>query len=193
MSVYKAGHRAKYRKLRLLGVDITPEQVEQGHIKYWSEELFGKVLEFEESIKAEREQRDGFIVNVFNIPIVVTDKKEKDVLNTFGQSVGHGCLDLYVRILEQLIFESGITAWPVIEDFHDETVWMTDTASSKELARLMTVAMDKLNNILKWNIQLKGDPEITDNFTAFKGPDPVEWYNDLIRETDETSETENSE
>jgi hypothetical protein len=40
----------------------------------------------------------------------------------------------------------------------------------------MISAVDKVNKAINFGIPLKGDPEITKDFTKFKQPDPVDWY-----------------
>lgn len=175
MSVYKAGAAKIRRSLMLAGVRITMEEARELRRKFW-EDIYSAVLDYEECLKAEREQRDGWIVNAMGRPFAITDKKEKDLLNTMCQSTGHDCTDLLILYVEQLAHERGIPAVPVVPDYHDETIWMTETEYAEQLANIMSDAVAQVNDTIKFEVRLKGDPEITNNFTAFKQPDPVSWY-----------------
>jgi len=185
MSIYKASANTIYRKLRLFGVDITKEEVVTLHKDFWSDKLFSKVLEFEESLKAEVDQREGYLVNAFNRPQVITDKKRKDCLNVYGQGSAHDALDILIRIIEKNLGKYNIEANPIIPDYHDETIWICETAAAHRVADVMILSLKELNDILGWSIKMKGDPEITDNFTKFKGPDPVEYYTKRLAEINE--------
>lgn len=176
MSTYKAGAPAIHRKLLLFGFPFPIQEVYEMRNKYWGLELFGQILEYEQGLLAEVDQRDGWIKNGTNRPIVVRNHKRKDVLNTVIQSSGHDYTDMLILFVEQLADKRGVEAIPVIPDYHDETIWMCPEDQANELAEIMTEAVKMVNDSIKFEIPLKGDPEITDDFTSFKGPDPVEWY-----------------
>ena len=178
MSTYKAGAAAIQRKLTLFGFDYTKKQVEEIRERYWGPELFGAVIDYENDLLTQVDQNNGYFFNGFNRPLVVTDRKRKDVVNSFCQSTGHDCLDFMVLQLERIINEHGISATPIVEDFHDETIWMCPTEQAEMLADAMRQAVDKTNGIIKYGTPLVGEPEITKTFTEFKGPDPIGWYED---------------
>lgn len=178
MSTFKAGAAAIHRKLILEDIDIDRATVESNKEKFWGPTLFGKVLEYEEDLLAQVQQHDGYYVNALGIPIVVTDKQERNIINTTTQSVGHGILDLWLWRLDP--FASGREAQPVIPDYHDEGIYMVKEEKAAGFAKDMLEALQQVNDMLKWSIKIKGDPEITDDFTAFKGPDEVLWYKEKL-------------
>lgn len=180
MSTYKAGAPAIYRKLRINGVDISQEEVYENRERYWGPELFGQVLEYEDSLLAEVEQRDGWLMNGAGRPIVIGDKNKRKVLNIFCQSTGHDITDVMIYWVERLAQEQGVQCWPVIPDYHDETIWMTPEGEADKLAQVMVDALGKVNEAINYETPLKGDPEITKDFTAFKGPDSVQWYEEKL-------------
>lgn len=185
MSTYKAGAPAIHRKLKLNGVDISKDEVVEIRNKYWGPELFGTVLDFEDSLLTEVEQRDGWMMNGLSRPFVVTDRKKKDVVNIFCQSTGHDCTDLLIMNVERLAKEAGLNPKPIIPDYHDETIWMIEEEHAEQLAQVMRDAVAAVNEFINFSIPLKGDPEITENFTKFKGPDPIQWYSEKVEEHDE--------
>lgn len=182
MSAYKAGAPAIQRKINITGGDISKEQAYDLRERYWGPELFGGVLEYEQHLLHEVKQRGGWLVNGLGRPLVVTEKKAKDVLNTVCQATGHDCLDIYVNKLEPLIISSGIPAVPIIPDWHDETVWMCPTSDAPRLAEIFIQAMHETNKELGFGIPLRGEPEITKTFTQFKNPDPStdNWYENKL-------------
>ena len=178
MSTYKAGAAAIHRKLGLQGFDYTKEQVQEIRKEYWGPKLFGAILDYEEDLLAEVDQNDGYFVNGMGRPLVVTDKKRKDVVNTQCQSTGHDNLDLMVLYTEQLARERNIPATPVLPDFHDETVWEVPDEYTEQFGQVLKDAVAKVNGVIQYNTPLTGEPESTKNFTDFKGPDPVAWYDE---------------
>lgn len=176
MSTYKAGAPKIHRQLVLSGVDITREEVVEVRKKYWGPDLFAGIVDYEESLLAEVDQRDGWFFNGMGRPFAVTEKKRKDVVNTHTQSTGHDLTDLMILETEKNFRANNINAVPVIPDYHDETIWMVPSAEAEDAANCMSAAIDAVNEMVKFSIPLKGGPEVTDNFTQFKGPDPVDWY-----------------
>ena len=180
MSTYKAGAPTIHRKLTLEGVDLTRQQVKEIRDRYWGPELFGGILDYEEGILAEVDQRDGWFFNGLGRPFAVIDRKRKDVLNTMIQSSGHDITDLFIREAEKLFRERKIDTKPVIPDYHDETMWMVADAQRDAAAKCLSDAVEVVNDLLQFKIRLKGEPEITKTFTEFKGPDPVSWYAEKV-------------
>lgn len=176
MSTYKAGAAAIYRKLALAGVDITKEEVVEIRKRYWGPELFGGIAKYDTSLLSEVQQRDGWMVNGMGRPFAITEKKEKDVVNTHTQSTGHDITDLLILHTEKAALAAGIEATPVIPDYHDETIWMCREEDAPALAEIMKAAVTSVNKTINFEIPLTGEPEITSDFTGFKGPDPVDWY-----------------
>lgn len=176
MSTYKAGAAAIFRKLILLGVDTTKQEVEENRKTYWGPDLFEAVLDYEEDLLAEVDQRDGWMLNGLGRPFVVTDRKRKDVVNTHTQSTGHDCTDLLILEAEKMFNEFKVPAVPVVPDYHDETIWMVPNDHAKRAGEYLAAAVTGVNHKINFSIPLKGDPEITKDFTSFKQPDPIEWY-----------------
>lgn len=178
MSTFKAGAAAIHRKLLLEDIDITREEVEKIKEEFWGPKLFAQVLEYELDLLQQVQQNDGYYLNALGIPIVVTDKQERKIINTQTQSVGHGILDLWLWQLD--VAAADIEYWPVIPDYHDEGVFLCKESFANELAQKMLVALQKVNDMLQWEVKIQGDPEITDDFTEFKQPDPSVWYSEKL-------------
>ena len=175
MSTYKAGAKKIHRKLTLAGVDISPEAVVELRRNYW-ENVFPGVTAFEEHLRAQRDQNGGWIYNGTDRPLVITDKKEKDLVNSYIQSTGHDYTDLMVLAVEQLARDAGIPAEECIPDFHDETIWLVRAEYANQLALTLTAAVGIVNERIQFESPLQGTPEIADTFTQFKNPDGVDWY-----------------
>jgi hypothetical protein len=182
MSTYKASPGAIQRKLGLFGINQTKRQVVDLHERYWGPELFETVLAYEQDLLHQVDQNDGFLYNEFGRPLVVTERKRKDILNTMCQSTGHDCLDILLSIVQRRVDDHplGHTWRPVLPDYHDETIWLASEETSQQLANEFTNSMAELNDTLGWSIKLTGDPEITDNFTQFKNPDVDDNYEDWL-------------
>jgi hypothetical protein len=171
-----------------MGIKITLEEVEDIRTRYWSPVLFGKVLEYEQSLLAEVEQRDGWLFNGMGRPMAIMEKKQKDVVNTMIQSTGHDMTDLLVLHTERLIHSRWLSAVPIIPDYHDETIWMCPEDQAQAVAQCMTDAVAQVNNDVQYAIELKGSPEITQDFTGFKAPDPVEWYSEKLKDKEKKND-----
>lgn len=176
MSTYKAGAAAIHRKLVLAGVDISKVEVQKIRERYWGDELFGQVADYDESLCDEVDQRDGWMMNGMGRPFAITDRKKKDVVNTHTQSTGHDLLDLFVLFFENKLSGKDIDIQPVIEDYHDETIWLVRNDHVGQAKQLLVDALGQLNATVQFGIPLRGEPEVTRTFTEFKGPDPVDWY-----------------
>ncbi len=182
MSAYRAGARKVRRSLLLSDIDITLEETQALLKKYWGDKLFGDVLPWEKALLQEREDRGGYILNGLGRPFAISDKKLKDVMNFASQSTGHDLLDLWLSFVWREIEKRGLweKAWPAVEDFHDETVLEADASVANDVSDCLMLGLQQLNDWLKPNIPIKGGTEITDDFTTFKGCDPVQWYNEKI-------------
>jgi hypothetical protein len=182
MSTYKAGAPKIHRQLVLSGVDITREEVIEIRKKYWGPDLFAGIVDYEDNLLAEVDQRDGWFFNGMGRPFAVTDKKRKDVVNTHTQSTGHDLTDLMILETEKNVVANQLDCIPIIPDYHDETIWMAPIDDAESAANAMSDAIDAVNSMVNFSIPLKGEPEITDNFTQFKMPDPVGWYAEKLND-----------
>jgi len=177
MATYKAGAAKIHRKLGIMNIDLTRDEVNKIRERYWGPELFGGIVEYENSLLAEVAQNDGWIANGLGRPFAVTERKHKDILNLTVQSSGHDYTDLYILYVEQEFEKRGVGAIPVVSDYHDETIWSVPNEETDRARECMVEALATLNKAIDLEIPLKGDPEITKDFTGFKGPDVVDFYN----------------
>lgn len=182
MSAYRAGARKVRRSLLLSDIDVTLEQTQQMLKDYWGPILFGDVLQWEKSLLREREDRGGYILNGLGRPFAIAEKKLKDIMNTNSQGTGHDLLDLWLSFVWKDIESRGIweRVWPAVDDFHDETVLESEDGVKEIVAECLLSGLKKLNEWLKPNIPLQGAVEITKDFTGFKSPDPVGWYEEKL-------------
>lgn len=183
MSTYKAGAPKIHRKLRIMNFDFSLEEVKAIRERYWGPELFGAVMDYEQDLLTQVTQNNGYFVNGTGRPMIVTERKEKDVVNTFCQSTGHDNLDLTVRFFEQQFQELGLHCFiPVVEDYHDETVWQAPVHRAEDALQYIRNAVAKTNELIQYKTPLVGEPEIAYTFTDFKQPDPVDWYTEKCNE-----------
>lgn len=78
-SGYGAGAKKIFKTLTLNDVDISLKEVEQIHATYW--EIYGGVKTYQKTLLETWRHNGGYVLNDFNQPICVDDKKQKDVLN----------------------------------------------------------------------------------------------------------------
>lgn len=166
-SAYGAGAPKIHRTLRLSGIDLTEEEVQDIHGKYW--EIFSGVKKYGRRLEAEWRSRGGWVLNGIGRPIGVAEEFRKDIVNRVVQSTGHDLLVKYIRILSGILVEERIPWTPIVIDFHDESLIEVPEEYGEQVREIMEVqAYAELNAELGGIIPLKGSAIIARNLADVK-------------------------
>jgi len=159
--MYGAGWKTQYKNIILKEYDVKEDDIKKANEEYWSD-LFYDVKEFADKLMYER-QRNGYITDAFGMPTPVHWSKKKDNLNRFCQRSGHILLQRYIMYLNRLRKKHDIQIYPAIPDYHDGTFWFVKEGHEDQGMWAMDTALKRLNEVLQWDVQIKGDPEIGNN------------------------------
>lgn len=163
-SSYGAGPRKICKTLKMQGVDIDLEQVQELHAQYW--EYYQGIKRWEKELKQEHRLNRGYVMNGIGRPIGVhqdADRlkdKRKDMVNRVVQSTGHDILVQYIRILGDTLDDNGIRWKPIIMDFHDEVLVEVEEAQAEDAIDCFNTAVIQLNEQLGGTIPLKINPVV---------------------------------
>jgi DNA polymerase I-like protein with 3'-5' exonuclease and polymerase domains len=163
---YGAGPRKIWETLIQSDIDISLDDVKEIHKAYWK--LFGGVVDYQNKLKAEWADNGGWFINGRGMPMPVSKRLEKDILNRCIQSTGHINLLTYLKHLQQLRLASDIEMHPIVVDFHDETIWEVPIDQADAALELFRQTWDLTNKELGGIIPLSGEPEICESFVDFK-------------------------
>lgn len=164
---YGAGAPTIYKKLVQSGVVITLREVEKIREAYWV--LFAGVLAYESKLKDYYAANGGWFINGRGMPVCVAAADEKDLLNQNIQSTGHYNLLTYIKNLKYVREECPeLTLYPVVIDFHDETVWEVPIEQIQLALAVFRRTWDLTNEELGGIINLSGEPEVHYSFSDFK-------------------------
>lgn len=158
-----------HETLRLGGIDISLRDVES--ICRQFDDLYAGVQDFKRGLEREWDRRGGWILNGAGRPLPVSPKLKKDLVNRFCQSTGHDFLMRYIWHIDRLRFERGVQMYPLLLDFHDETIWEAPDYAVPAARQVLIDAMVALNGELQMTIPLKGEVAIADNLAAIKCED----------------------
>lgn len=166
-SSYGAGADKIFKTLYLSGIDITIEEVQAILETYWS--LFAGVREWEATLLSEYKARGGWFYGGLGRPICLWEKMTKDIVNRNCQATGHDVHMLYVRIIRDLLDSEGIEWYPIIIDWHDQSIVECRPEDAERVAWLIGHrAYEILNEELGGYIPMRGDPQIIDNLAYAK-------------------------
>lgn len=172
-SSYGAGPPKLHRSLTMAGIDIELWEVEDIHAMYW--EIFNEVKAYH--WKLEKKWRksigdhgvNGWVLNGVGRPICVDEAYKKDLTNRVVQSTGHDILLKYIKHWSDEMNKSGIEWYPVIVDWHDESIIEVREENAEVAMEIMAkVAFNKLNTELGGIIPLKGSGGIVHNLAEAK-------------------------
>jgi DNA polymerase I-like protein with 3'-5' exonuclease and polymerase domains len=163
-SSYGAGPKKICKTLKMQGVPIELDEVQEMHTQYW--EYYQGIKRWEKELKQEHRQNKGWVMNGIGRPIGVhqdSDRakdKRKDIVNRVVQSTGHDLLVQYLRILSEGLDATGIKWYPIIWDFHDECIVEVPEAEAEMAMETFREAQDILNKELGGTIPLKINPVV---------------------------------
>jgi DNA polymerase-1 len=165
---YNAGPLKIQETLKFAGIDLTVPEVRKIHLAYWR--LFSGVKRFEEKLHDMWTVRSGWIPSILGTPICVDAEYVKDIVNRFCQTSGHQVLQLWISHIARLREERGVTMYPWLVDFHDETIWEVPEDQAEAAAQILREALVATNEEIAMGIPIKGPPMIVDNLAQIKDP-----------------------
>lgn len=154
-SSYGAGPAKLHRTLTLAGIDIAFNIVEEIHAMYW--EIYADIVAYRRWLESEWRKNEGWVVNGVGRPICVDAMFKKDLVNRVVQSTGHDILLKYIRIWSDKLDECGVEWYPIIADWHDQSIIEVREEDADMVKYIMgDYAFLALNEELKGIIPLKG-------------------------------------
>lgn len=149
-------------------IDISRDEIEVMYNVYWSKDLFAEVKNYADRLDLEWQRRGGWIKNALGRPIPASEDKRRDLLNTMCQSSGHDLLQWDNYYVDQLRRERKVPMYPLISDYHDEMLWEAPIECAKEAYQIMSDTQGILNDMLGWEIKIRGEPEFHFNVAGVK-------------------------
>lgn len=163
---YNAGPRKIHETLTLGGIKISLEEVQQICSDF--DRLYAGVQHFKSTLEGEWRRNSGWIHGGLGRPLAVSADLTKDLVNRYCQTTGHDILMRYIWYVEQVRGETGVPMWPLIVDYHDETIWEAPEHRADEAAVVMKTALSRLNGELQPHIPLKGEVLQATNLAQIK-------------------------
>ncbi len=166
-SSYGAGPKKLHKTLVLSGIDITLQEVYSIHKAY--HQLFSGVNRYYETLKHEWASNRGYVSSPLGHPISVDESKLKDIGNRVIQKTGHDIHTMWVYLFTELLDKEQIEWYPVILDWHDQSIVECRPQDAERVKQIMSVdSFAKLNAQLKWSVQFKGHGNIVNNLAEAK-------------------------
>jgi DNA polymerase-1 len=163
---YGAGAPKIHKSLLQAGFDVTLKEVYGYHRAFW--QAYAGIKLFEKKLQQQWYTNNGVLTNGRGRPLPVDDGSLKDLVNRFTQSTGHDLLRYFLLLLVPQLDLEGITWEPYIEDLHDESILEVPVSCAERTAELMTKTMDKLNEVLQWDVKFTGTPTVGRNLAEIK-------------------------
>lgn len=165
---YGCGAYTSWKRGRAQGLNLTLQDWKFIHKTYW--EMYSGVKDFESQLKIEAEEREGFILSGFGLPLVIEKSKEKDILNTFVQHTGHQVLLLLLDNIDKLRHERNMVEdmKPYIADLHDETIWLVREGREDVAKDIIEASLRMVNEELGHEVKFSGVVDIFDNMAEIK-------------------------
>lgn len=168
---YGAGPPTVHAALTRKEIDIDFEEVVGMHKDYWGRDLFAVVKEYENKLRREWYRNNGWIKNCLGRPLAVDEGSMKDLLNRAIQSTGHDLLMRLMRSIDAGRAARKVPMWPVIVDYHDETIWEVREEAAAEALDIFSQSLKQLNDRLGWEISIRGEPQLAMNLADIKCQD----------------------
>lgn len=163
---YNAGAGKIHETLTLAGIKISFAQVKR--ICEQFDRLYGGVADFKTKLEGEWASNNGWILNGIGRPLTVADNLTKDLVNRFCQSTGHDLLVWYVSIIDRLRNDRAVEMYPLIVDYHDETIWEAPDSQVEAASAILRDALSILNSLLRPTIPIKGEVAIAETLADIK-------------------------
>lgn len=156
---YQAGPGKIHASLLEDGIDISLEEVVKMHRGFW--DLRRGVKVWESELRRQWKDNGGWLLNGFGRPICLEPMREKDLVNSQCQSVGHDAHVLFQVLTAEELSGNGFDWYPWHMDLHDCLMFAVHKDQAEAAAKLLKdVVYPKLNKMLGGEIHLKGEPNI---------------------------------
>ncbi len=166
-SSYGAGPKKLHKTLVLSGIDISLQEVYSIHKAY--HQLFSGVNKYYETLKRQWASNRGYVSSPLGHPVCVAEDKLKDIGNRMVQKTGHDIHTMWVYLFTDMLDKEGIEWYPVILDWHDQSIVECNPKDALRVKQIMEVESFKiLNDQLKWSVQFKGHGNIVNNLAEAK-------------------------
>ena len=164
---YGSGVKKKHKILSLSGIDMSLREVEDMHNSL--HDAKEGVLAYVDWLKDEWKANGGWVENGYGLPICIDEKYEKDLLNRNVQGTGHAILQLYARIVANLLWDAGVEWYPIVMDWHDESIVEVRDDQVEIAKKIMEIdAYRELNAILGGTCPLKGSAAVAKSLAGIK-------------------------
>lgn len=164
---YKAGPTKIWSDLRIEGVDIPLQTVEEMHQGFWRERA--GVLTWEKELKRQWKANEGWLVNGMGRPICMEAMREKDLINGMCQSTGHDIHTLTQLLVEEAAEYYGFDWFPWHMDIHDCFIAAVRTKEVLDFADMVSEELvPVVNQVIGGLIKLRGSPNVCQNWAEDK-------------------------
>jgi hypothetical protein len=156
---YQAGPGKIHASLREDGIDISLDEVIKMHRGFWDLRKGVKVWEAE--LRRQWKDNGGWLLNGFGRPICLEPMREKDLVNSQCQSVGHDAHVLFQVLTAEELCNNNFDWYPWHMDLHDCLMFAVHKDQAEAATKLLKdVVYPKLNQMLGGEIHLKGEPNV---------------------------------
>lgn len=156
---YGAGPGKIHASLLEDGIEIRLDEVIKMHKGFW--ELRRGVKVWEQELRRQWKDNEGWLLNGFGRPICLEPMREKDLVNSQGQSTGHDAHILFQILTAEALTEAKLNWFPWHMDLHDCLMFaVKEEEAAKAVDLLKTVVYPKLNHMLGGEIPLRGEPNV---------------------------------
>ena len=160
-SGYGAGVYKIWTTLKLQGVDITQQDVQQIYDDYWGPDLFGGIRSFQSQLEREWRENKGWCLDALGCSVPVAEKLKRDLMNRCCQRSGHSILMLFLgQFLRPGLVAAGIDFNWYIPDLHDETIYEVRSEQALHALDIHRAAVDSLNQMLGGVTTIKMEPKL---------------------------------
>lgn len=156
---YGAGPGKIHASLLEDGIDISLDEVYKMHKGFW--ELRKGVKVWEQELKRQWKDNGGWLLNGFGRPICLEPMREKDLVNSQGQSTGHDAHILFQVLTAESLSKHGLDWVPWHMDLHDCLMFAIRADQAQQAVDLLKQEVyPELNRMLGGEIHLKGEPNL---------------------------------
>jgi DNA polymerase I-like protein with 3'-5' exonuclease and polymerase domains len=107
------------------------------------------------ALERERVARGGYVINGRGLPVPISFKMRRNLLNKVVQSTGHAFLQRANYHLDNYRKQHNIDCIPYIPDIHDESNWSVAEHEVERFTEAVNYAFDRLNDEVDWTVTFK--------------------------------------
>lgn len=156
--MYGAGALKMYESMKLQGVNVTLQQVKGYHAGF--REMYSGVFNrFNTYLQRQCNENGGYILNGRGRPLAINPEKEHDIVNKFVQSTGHDILMKWIQLMQQVLTDRNLIAYPYIVDLHDESIYCVPDEHVEGVKEAFNDSLKQLNDLLGWDVPIVSTPD----------------------------------